>query len=299
MTTTTAILALFASTVATLSAYASPVTPQVTMVDGFYNPTSNGGRWLTLARNTYPAGLGEPINVVISANSDPLLLTDTGFFDWSFSVQFSGECLGQSDGAKQAANLGDGLGFINQTILLRENFGDTVVGTCKETFDGGYHYRVWKQNGSEADSGAWFLAASLEGDLASQHEIQPNGYDRGRDAVVERATIDGGTKSPLTNRTFITTVANQSGVGYYANVSTDEINHGVATDGIVAVLTVKITSNGSLPDQVIGPQGIVKGESLGASTTSSGASLNSVSLVGSMQVIALSVFSIFALALLL
>lgn len=38
-------------------------------------------------------------------------MTDTGFFDWGFSIDFSGECLGQSDGAKQAANLGDGLGF--------------------------------------------------------------------------------------------------------------------------------------------------------------------------------------------
>lgn len=28
---------------------------------------------------------------------------------------------------------------------------------------------------TQADSGAWFLAASTEGDLASQHMIQPNG----------------------------------------------------------------------------------------------------------------------------
>lgn len=47
-------------------------------------------------------------------------MTDTGFFDWSFSINFSGECLGQSDGAKQAANLGDGLGFseTSQTAKL-------------------------------------------------------------------------------------------------------------------------------------------------------------------------------------
>lgn len=77
-------------------------------------------------------------------------------------------------------------------------------------------------------------------------------YDTGRDDVVKRATVEGGTKSPLTNRTFVTTVANASGIGYYANVSTSEINHGVATDGVVAILTVKVTSNGSIPDQVIG-----------------------------------------------
>ncbi|GAA5840379.1 hypothetical protein JCM3766R1_000270 [Sporobolomyces carnicolor] len=269
MTTTTLATLLLGSiaTTTTTTALANPLSKRLIETDGYYNPTENGGRWLTLARNTYPEGLGEPINVVVSADSDPLLMTDTGFFDWSFSINFSGECLGQSDGAKQAANLGDGLGFINQTILLRENFGDTVLGTCKETFDGGEHYRVWRQNGSLADSGAWFLAASTEGDLASQHMIQPNGYDTGRDDVVKRATVEGGTKSPLTNRTFVTTVANASGIGYYANVSTSEINHGVATDGVVAILTVKVTSNGSIPDQVIGPQGVVKGATLGTSTS--------------------------------
>lgn len=290
----TTFLTFFAATLAVVTT-ASPLHhKRLTEVDGYYNPTESGGRWLTLARNTYPEGLGEPINVVVSADSDPLLMTDTGFFDWSFSINFSGECLGQSDGARQAANLGDGLGFINQTILLRENFGDTVLGTCKETIDGGEHYRVWRQNGSLADSGAWFLAASTEGDLASQHEIQPNGYDTGRDDVVRRATIEGGTKSPLTNRTFVTTVANASGPGYYGNVSIDQINHGVATDGVVAILTVRVTSNGSTPDQVIGPQGVVKGATLG--TTSSGAALGSFV---SVQTIALSLFSLFACGLLI
>lgn len=158
----------------------------------------------------------------------------------------------------------------NQSTLLRENFGDPAFGTCRETFDGGFHYRVWRQNGTEANSGAWFLAASEEYNLTLQHDIVPNGcvlerlgqppppdsltslrrvdsYDKGRDEVVRRAIVSGGTKSPLTNRTFETTYRNASGPGYYADVSTSEINHGVATDGIVAILTVKVTSNGSAP----------------------------------------------------
>jgi len=56
----------------------------------------------------------------------------------------------------------------------------------------------------------------------------------------------------LTNRTFVTTVANASGPGYYANVTTEQINHGIPTDGIVAVFTIRVTSNGSDPNQVIG-----------------------------------------------
>jgi hypothetical protein len=62
------------------------------------------------AVNTYPEGLGEPINVVISADSDGLLMTDDGFFDYAESLLYSGECLGQSGGDKQAADLGDGHG---------------------------------------------------------------------------------------------------------------------------------------------------------------------------------------------
>ncbi|GAA6038153.1 hypothetical protein JCM8097_005764 [Rhodosporidiobolus ruineniae] len=241
-----------------LQAAATPVhtlDKRLTDEGGYYNPTSNGGSWLTLARNTYPAGLGEPINVVVSAESDPLIMTDDGFFDWSESIEFGHECLGQSDGERQAANLGDGNGEINQTTLLRYNYGDPSLGTCWETINGGSHYRVWRQNGTAANSGAWFLASSVEKNLTLQHGIVDNGYDLGRDWVVNAATVSGGTKSPLTNRTFTTEVRNASGVGYFANVSVDQINHGIATDGIVAVLTVRVTSNGSVGDTSAAPVG--------------------------------------------
>ncbi|GAA6017444.1 hypothetical protein JCM8202_005684 [Rhodotorula sphaerocarpa] len=247
-------LAFAAIPVATVTA--TPVDPApaaaldkrgATWENGYYNPTSNGGQWLTFARDTYPPGLGEPINVVVSADSDGVLMFDEGFLDWSQSIQFSGSCLGQSQGARQAANLGDGNGTRNQTTLLRENFGDPAFGTCLETFNGGYHYRVWRQNGTQANSGAWFLAASREKNLTFQHDITPNGYDEGRDDVVRRAIAAGGTKSPLTNRTFTATVQNASGPGYYADVTTSQINHGVPIDGVVAVLTVRVTSNGSAP----------------------------------------------------
>ncbi|GAA5983077.1 hypothetical protein JCM10908_000148 [Rhodotorula pacifica] len=234
--------AVLANPITALEKRASP-----TWEGGYYNPTSNGGQWLTDARDTYPPGLGEPINLVISAESDGVLMFDEGFFDYSQSLQFSGECLGQTGGLRQAANLGDGNGMHNQSTLLRENFGDPAFGTCLETFNGGYHYRVWRQNGTQANSGAWFLAASKEYNLSMQHDITPNGYDVGRDEVVRRAIVSGGTKSPITNRTFETTVRNASGPGYYANISTSQINHGVATDGIVAILTVKVTGNGSAP----------------------------------------------------
>ncbi|GAA5958376.1 hypothetical protein JCM21900_000894 [Sporobolomyces salmonicolor] len=261
---------------------ANPLAKRLTELDGYYNPTDNGGSWLTLAQNTYPAGLGEPINLVVSADSDRLLMTDEGFFDYAESLQFSGECLGQTGGDRQAANLGDGNGEHNQTTLLRFNYGDPTLGTCYETINGGSHFRVWRQNGTEANSGAWFLAASVEQNLTLQHGIVDDGYDRGRDTVVQAAIAPGGTKSPLTNRTFTTTVSNASGPGYYANISTDQINHGIATDGIVAILTVKVTSNGSVSN----------------SKSASAVPTLSLSRTDSLRAICVGLFSLFALGLL-
>ncbi|TNY22163.1 hypothetical protein DMC30DRAFT_445552 [Rhodotorula diobovata] len=237
------------------SALASPLAKRDAVDEGgYYNPTSNGGRWLTYAANS--GGTGEPINVVVSGDSDEVVHTADGFYDWSLSINFgsylldsqgvgsyAGECLGQTDGERQAANLGDGLGIRNQTELYRENFQDVTYGVCKESAQGGYHYRIWQQVGPEANSSAWFLAASEEESLSQNHMIVPNGYDLGRDEVVRRATVAGGTTSPITNRTYEVTAQNASGPGYFANVTTSEINHGIATDGIVAVLTVRVTSD--------------------------------------------------------
>ena len=63
----------------------------------------------------------------------------------------------------------------NQTDLLRENFGDVTYGVCRESADGGFHFRVFPQVGSEADSGAYFTAASEEQSLSQNHMIVPNG----------------------------------------------------------------------------------------------------------------------------
>ena len=82
--------------------------------------------------DTFPAGLGEPLNAILLASSDPLVLvdqqTDGGFRNYFLcahsllwyslslishhsSVGFGSECLGQHDGSNQGANLGDGNGL--------------------------------------------------------------------------------------------------------------------------------------------------------------------------------------------
>lgn len=114
----------------------------------------------------------------------------------------SAECLGGGgpgfQGSIQGADL-DGKGNVTQTNMLRWNFGDPWVGTCKETFEGGLHFRYWKQT----STGAMFLAASVEMDLKRQHDIVPNGYNLGRDFLVGNLTNTELTTRNLTNQTVV------------------------------------------------------------------------------------------------
>jgi hypothetical protein len=68
------------------------------------------------------------------------------------------ECFGAHLGAPQTANLGDGNGWVNQTIELRNDFGNPDVGACWESLVGGNHLRLWRQNGAKARTNALFLA---------------------------------------------------------------------------------------------------------------------------------------------
>jgi hypothetical protein len=74
-------------------------------------------------------------------------------------------------GSDQEANLGDGLGNVTQNAELRWDFGDPYIGSCKETFQGGLHLRYWVQN----NTGAYFMAVSVEKSLAEGHDIIPQG----------------------------------------------------------------------------------------------------------------------------
>jgi hypothetical protein len=87
------------------------------------------------------------------------------------SIGFAAECLGQHSGGDQEANLGDGHGYrasfpilppsvphvifspyeVNETAVIRLDYGNPTLGTCEETVEGGNHFRYWTQTGSEAD----------------------------------------------------------------------------------------------------------------------------------------------------
>ncbi|KAH9936142.1 uncharacterized protein B0H18DRAFT_972465, partial [Fomitopsis serialis] len=233
---------------------------------GFYNPTDNGGSWLTQVDGTFPPGQGEAINVVISGDSDSTVLVnqepDGGLLNYFVSFGYSTECLGQHDGTPQRADLGDGNGSTNQTAEIRWDYGDPELGTCQETIQGGSHFRYWIQNGnSMTRAGAVFMAASYELPETDGHDIVFNGYNLGRDWLIGN----------ITNQTHIIPTANVSnGTSYTGQTSYDgytyettalylygyapntsyAVNHNLTTsnnvtnsdDGFIAVLTVKIVT---------------------------------------------------------
>lgn len=195
----------------------------------FVDPHTNSGSMLDNAGS----GGGEPLNVIISGLSSADVLTDSGIINFAKAVGFSTECLGIHIGDPQSANLGDGRGPQNQTVELRQDYGDPNLGTCLESAIGGNHFRVFRQNGPLAPTGALFLAVSQEQPATESHTISEDGYNRGRDNFVANAT---GTKSfgGVTYSTVSQTVTGLLPVG------SNGINHGIAIDGNVVLLTVKI-----------------------------------------------------------
>ena len=53
----------------------------------------------------------------------------------------SEECFGIHLGTPFSADLGDGNGWVNQTIELRQDYGSPSIGTCLESLIGGNHFR--------------------------------------------------------------------------------------------------------------------------------------------------------------
>jgi hypothetical protein len=195
----------------------------------YYNPTARGGSMLINAGDGY----GEPMNVIISGLSSPAVLTYKGAINYARAAGFSEECFGLHLGGYMSANLGDGNGWVNQTIELRQDYGNAGGGTCFESLVGGNHFRIYRQNGTAADSGALFLAVSREEPVSDHHAIVPDEYNIGRDQLVSAAV----GKKKFHGVKYTTTAQNVTGL---LAAGVDGINHGIAQDGIVTLLTVTI-----------------------------------------------------------
>ncbi|CEH16401.1 hypothetical protein CBOM_06252 [Ceraceosorus bombacis] len=212
----------------------------------YYSPLNKtGGLMTTIIPDL---DVGEPLNIIISGKSSKTVLQVEGFLLWATSINFGVSCLGQANGTEQSANLGDGGGNKTQGTgngdngVMRWNYGDAYIGTCRETIQGGNHFRWWRQDGREANSGAYFLGASLEGPLSTQHDIVANGYNLGRDEIVGNATRSNGT---TWGGNYYRATVEYIPAGVLLNDTTEGINHpdvappgGNAQDGRVALLTV-------------------------------------------------------------
>ncbi|EST04830.1 hypothetical protein PSEUBRA_006137 [Kalmanozyma brasiliensis GHG001] len=203
---------------------------------GFVDPRVYSGTSLDSAG---PPGLGEPLNVILSSHSSPLLLTRSGFQSYLRSLDFDRECLGLHGGGYQTAHI-DPRGDLNQDFIFRQIYTplDHVFGTCIESLVGGNHVRAWQQQGS----GAWFLATSKEEKLSKHHMIVPDGYDVGRNEVVRKAQGKG-----KDGRTSFMGKRYRSEVMFVAGLmkgGAEGVNHGIAVDGLTAVLTVTVEGGG-------------------------------------------------------
>jgi hypothetical protein len=194
---------------------------------GWIDPRINGGSLIDFTTKH----LGEPLNVIISAHSDPSILTEEGLHEYAKSIGFSEECLGMHYGHIHEADLGDGDGRKFEQYLARQYYFP-IWGTCWESLAGGHHFRAWKQDGAEGNSGAWFLGVSKEEDSSKHHKIVPNGYNLGRDWLVNRAIAGSQWKGKAwtADVEWRTDLLSPGHTG---------INHGISQDGRVAVLTVQ------------------------------------------------------------
>ncbi|KAK1220668.1 hypothetical protein PQX77_016494 [Marasmius sp. AFHP31] len=207
----------------------TPLNADIPFGVGWVDPRINGGRLLDIVSKKY----GEPLNVIISGRSDPYILTDEGFLEYTKSIGFSSECLGLHYGHIHEANLGDGNGRTKEQLLARQHYFP-VWGTCWESLAGGNHFRAWKQNGTWANTGAWFLAASKEKSSSKNHMIIPDGYNIGRDYLVSQATTPPGTR--WKGKWWLAKVDWHDGL---IEAGKEGINHGIEQDGRIAILTVE------------------------------------------------------------
>lgn len=191
---------------------------------------------------------GEPLNIIISNTSSPDVLKPEGFLIWATALGFGVSCLGQGDPQTvMYANLGNGNRNIKQGSgsglngVLRWNYGYPDVGTCKQSITGGNHFR-WFQQRSNTNKSI-FIAASLEQSLENLHNIQRDGYNRGRDDVIEIATKPDGVE--WKGNKFRATVQ-WIGPGILMNATSKNISHPEmaakrqpVVDGRVAVLYIQ------------------------------------------------------------
>ncbi|KAG0663711.1 hypothetical protein C6P46_002280 [Rhodotorula mucilaginosa] len=207
---------------------ASTTTPRPDRT-AYFDPRAGGGAQYN--RNLWDGH--EPLNIIISAQSSADVLKESGFIAYSRS-------LGAASARKRSHAVSPAhharVSWVELSPLtptLAHPATRILFINCK----GGNHFRAYKQNGTDANSGAWFLAASKEVDLRGKHKIAHNGYNIGRDLIVEKAT----SGSSYLNRRYEARVDWVEGLLPPGNEARADVNdhvrrptgmaHGISQDG--------------------------------------------------------------------
>lgn len=215
-----------------------PTESSTALVDvnqfGFVDPRIYGGTSFDLVGD----GMHEPLNVIISSLSSPSVLTRKGLQSYCRALDFDYECLGLHAGGYQKAYV-DPRGWRDQEFIYREVYTplDYVFGTCIESLVGGNHIRAWQQQGS----GAWFLATSREENASKNHMIVPNGYNVGRNQLVQVAL--GKAKNGKTSFMWTKYKTEVQFVAGLMPQGVQGVNHDISVDGLTAVLTVTVLAD--------------------------------------------------------
>lgn len=142
------------------------------------------------------------------------------------ALRYERECARLHFGGAMQANLGDG--YRDEVIEIRQaRYKLPLIGACLESALGGSHFRAWQQK----STGAWFLAVSMERSARYRHVITSNGYDEGQHDFVAQAI----PSATYRGRTWHSTV---EFIEDLIPPTRHGLNHGLGTNGVVALLTV-------------------------------------------------------------
>lgn len=178
----------------------------------------------------------QPINVIISNKSDASVLRHTGLMDYFKSLGYEVESCFYGAPNNQTANVSNGTYILNR---FGYNWHSAECDTNPDKPVLGIH--AWSQNRTNEELGALFIAATVLTTNKQGDKVEQNGYDRGRDLFVSRATLDY-------SNDYIGSAANKSmeyktqvvynDTQLLANVPKD-LDGDVTTDGRVPILLVE------------------------------------------------------------
>lgn len=184
---------------------------------------------------------GYPLNVIISAKSDPGLKNRSTLTSYITALGLDeGHCPSGAPLDELKANVGNG-------DVVAQN-GTNIFHTrrCVEPKTANFQVVYWTQKDEHDNVGAIFISAATIVSPKQGDSPMENAYDAGRDLFVERATSNGtgtGGVHPISNPGYAAKVV-YNDTQLLANISNHNLSGNIGTDGRVPILEVtKVNPN--------------------------------------------------------